>query len=314
MAISSTLNDTNLVARDLKRTPPFETDGLIPRAKLSYKEFYKDYLKANKPVLIEGAIDDWPALKKWSPLYFKKNFPNKKLLLRDLNSHTKLADFVDMAESATADYPAPYLRNIHIREDFPELLEDINENLIFGKPDFLNSRLLPQNWIRPQHQIELFYGGIGTKIFTLHYDVYLLHNLIIGIAGEKEFILIPPEDTKYLYPKDDNEKHSPINVFEPDLERYPDYVKASPLKGTLGPGDTAFVPAGWWHMTRIKTPSISVGMCSVNATNWSYFVKDVRPRPENGNLLKWLLVRTYLGTVGFVFRFQQWFFNNFQSK
>ena len=171
MATSNTLSDTNLVARDLQRTPPLESDGFIPREKLSYKEFYKNYLKANKPVVIEGAIDDWPALKKWSPRYFKENFPNKKLILRDTNSHTELADFVDMAESATADNPAPYLRNIHIREDFPELLEDIDENLILGKPDFLNSRLLPRNWIRPHHQIELFYGGVGTKIFTLHYDV-----------------------------------------------------------------------------------------------------------------------------------------------
>lgn len=314
MPIDHSLNDTNLVARDLNRTPPLEKDGLIPRGKLSYKEFYKNYLRTNKPAIVEGGIDNWPALKKWSPSFFKENFPKKKLLLRDLNTHTELAEFVDLAESATEDNPAPYLRNIHIREDFPELLKDIDENLTFGNPDFLNSPLLPRNWIRPHHQIELFYGGVGTKIFTLHYDIFLLHNLIIGITGEKEFVLIPPEDTKYLYPKDDNDKHSPINVFEPDLERYPDYAKASPQKGTLGPGDIAFVPAGWWHMTRIKTPSISVGMCSVNATNWSYFVKDVRPRPKGGNLFKWLLVKTYLETIGVFFHIQQWFFNNFQSK
>ena len=303
----------NLVAEDMRRyeAPSRPVHQTIPRLRLSYGDFYHDFAEANLPCIIEGAIDHWPAMRKWTPEYFAQTYPDKELMLRDLKTTTRLDDFVQSVGQATPDKPSPYLRNIHIRTDFPELLADIDQDLIFSRPDYLNSRLLPKDWIRPNHQIELFFGGVGTQIFTLHYDIYLLHNLIIGIYGEKEFVMLAPEDTQYLYPKSDNDKHSPINVFEPDLEAFPDYAKANPMRGTLGPGDIAFVPAGWWHMTRIKSTSISVGMCSVNASNWSYFVQDVRPKPAGagGSLAKWLVLKSYLESIGWCFRARQKFFN-----
>ena len=119
-------------------------------------------------------------------------------------------------------------------------------------------------------------------------------------------MVFAPVDTQYLYPDVTNNKHSPINVFEPDFNLYPEFSKATPLCGTLGPGDAVYVPAGWWHMTRIKSPSIFVGMSNLEASNWSYFLDDVRPPPEDGKTLRWHAVRTYLHAVGLSLKAMQW--------
>jgi hypothetical protein len=42
------------------------------------------------------------------------------------------------------------------------------------------------------------------------------------------------------------------------------------------------VPAGWWHTTKILTPSITVSASRVNDSNWRDFSQDLKsraPRP-----------------------------------
>jgi hypothetical protein len=34
-------------------------------------EFYRDYVSANKPVIITGCVDDWPAMTKWTNDYLR---------------------------------------------------------------------------------------------------------------------------------------------------------------------------------------------------------------------------------------------------
>ncbi len=45
----------------------------IPRLKRpSRADFVERFLMPGLPVIIEGAIDDWPALHKWNPAYLAK--------------------------------------------------------------------------------------------------------------------------------------------------------------------------------------------------------------------------------------------------
>lgn len=34
-------------------------------------QFYRDWVAANKPVIIKGAVKHWPAIKKWSNEYLR---------------------------------------------------------------------------------------------------------------------------------------------------------------------------------------------------------------------------------------------------
>lgn len=40
---------------------------------------------------------------------------------------------------------------------------------------------------------------------------------------------------------------SPVDIANPDLERFPNFAQAHRLECILRPGDVLFMPAFWWH-------------------------------------------------------------------
>lgn len=42
-------------------------------------QFYRDWVSANKPVIIKGAVEHWPAIKKWSFDYLRKKIGDKRV-------------------------------------------------------------------------------------------------------------------------------------------------------------------------------------------------------------------------------------------
>src|ERR1700728_325471 len=51
------------------------------RRNLSIEEFKKEYLRKGRPVVLEGAANDWPSVKNWSLEYFKKLHGDDEILL-----------------------------------------------------------------------------------------------------------------------------------------------------------------------------------------------------------------------------------------
>src|SRR6185503_19540532 len=50
---------------------------IIPVTRISppsIKYFHSSYVRANRPIVITGLIDQWPALKLWNMEYFAQNF------------------------------------------------------------------------------------------------------------------------------------------------------------------------------------------------------------------------------------------------
>ena len=44
----------------------------------------------------------------------------------------------------------------------------------------------------------LFFGGAGSIVF-MHFEIDLANILHFHFAGEKQYILIKPQETKYMY-------------------------------------------------------------------------------------------------------------------
>ena len=49
------------------------------RHKLSRIEFLREYYSTNRPVIITGMMDDWPAMRKWNLDYFARNFGDREV-------------------------------------------------------------------------------------------------------------------------------------------------------------------------------------------------------------------------------------------
>ncbi|MEH1947793.1 MAG: cupin-like domain-containing protein [Nostoc sp.] len=247
-------------------------------AKLSYKEFVNSYLNPLHPVVITDAIQDWKALSTWTPEFFKKNYGSKEVTV-DAQRY-QLRNFIDLVLASNEDKPCSYLKDTDIPGLFPELLADIEPMLLYSQYNWLLSPMLYIPAADPVKQrnafLELLIAGQGTKFPILHFDYWHLHAFIMQVYGEKEFTLFSPVQTEYLYPVDVSSNRSLIpDIHQPDLEQFPLFAKATPIKVIVKPGETIFVPSGWWHTTRMLTPSIAVTMNCLTNSNWDKFSQDL---------------------------------------
>lgn len=240
---------------------------------MTYEEFKQDHLFKNYPVVIGDATADWTARHKFTPEFFKTNYGDRKVVVR--GQEFRLGDFIDLMMTATEDNPAPYPCKLQMDRDYPELLPDVSRYR-FALPDRTHSKLLPKGFIGGADTLEIFFGSPGGQFPYMHYDYMGFHAYINQLYGVKEFTVISPDQTDCVYPDPDNPWVSLIdNQRTPDLARFPRWAEATPVSFVVGPGETMFIPNGWWHTARSVTPTISVAMDVLNASNWGRFIHEV---------------------------------------
>jgi hypothetical protein len=168
------------------------------RDNLSYEEFAREYLYANKPVVVTDAIRQWTALTRWSPEFFRKEFGAMTFTLSDEkgkseykeNSGTEytMTRLIDRILNSTDENPAPYLRNVILYEKFPSLRDDIEP-----LPEYLQPNWLPDNYLVKSvgdilnrgAAIEIYIGGKGGAFPVLHYDGAAARAFLMASMAEK---------------------------------------------------------------------------------------------------------------------------------
>jgi hypothetical protein len=98
----------------------------------------------------------------------------------------------------------------------------------------------------------LFTGG-ATSITHMHFDIDLSHILHTQFGGRKRVLLFRHEEQYKLYRKPfevlslaDFSNYATSNE-TPDYEKFPAIKHAVGYDLILNPGDTLFMPAGYWH-------------------------------------------------------------------
>lgn len=142
-----------------------------------------------------------------------------------------------------------------LRKQFPDLAQDFH--------------------IPPYFEPEQFFSSVfrisspGLQLWT-HYDV--MDNLLAQVTGRKRVVLYSPHDALHLYLSGD--KSEVLDVDTPDLERYPDFVKACRYECILEPGDMLLIPALWFHNTLALQFGIGVNVFWRHLPLDSYDKKD----------------------------------------
>ena len=285
-------------AQPLQTRPPLAID-VVRAQDLPYNEFLHEYVRKNRPVVIDASVREWPALSRWTPGYFRDKFGDQTVQV----SYTKrmaMRDFVDAVEASTVDAPGPYLYRLFIHDHLPQLLADLRPQNAYAFAGRHASPLMPERWRRPDGFLKLLMGGVGSKFPVMHYDLEHAHAQITEIYGDKEFYLFPPEDGDKLYPRPGQKNWSQVdNPAAPDLSRFPRMAEATAYRAVLMPGQTIFIPMLWWHAARPLSISISVCTALMDRSNWPGFVEDVCDRSKN-SAAKIALKRFYLKGAGSV--------------
>lgn len=258
-------------------------------------EFLQEHVLKRRPVLIKGALKEWKALQ-WTPEYLKKVAGSQTLSYRTEEgiAQGNFGELIDQIFHTAK--PAPYLRNIDLRHDLPMLARDIRP-LRYCSRNWRNHFLMPLRWPAEVRKglYEVFISGKNASFPYLHIDYWGMSTFLAQLYGRKEVLLLPIEDSKYLYPSITNPLRSAIQEFDdPDYEAFPAFRHARQYRVILEPGDLLFNP-GWWHTTKTLTPSITMIWAYWNRHEWADLLDYVRAQKS----LKYrLALYPYLRFVG----------------
>jgi histone arginine demethylase JMJD6 len=269
---------------------------------IDVREFGRKYSAANIPVIIRGCVDHWPARGKWDLDYFAAKFSSKELMFSGRT--WTMGGFIEQLLAHNGAGPAPYLNQVKLDEQFPELYADIAD-LKYTRDNLLSSWLLPGGMRITRGIKALFIGAEGSGFGKLHWDFSYLHVYISQLKGDKDFLVFAPGDTPYLYQNPDSPTDSLIeDINYCDAADYPDLQKATPIRFTVHEGETVFVPAGWWHSTKMRGLSISVAESALDRYNWKRRYEGYLEsyRAANVPALKRLATRTYVQVMGTLLR------------
>ncbi len=246
------------------------------RAKVSHDEFMHRYVHGSRPVVLTDLAQDWPARTRWTLPALKQRFghlevqiqsgregdPNYEENKLQLVRTVRFGDFVDrvLHGGPSNDIYLTANNNLLRRPEFASLLDDIGP-----LPSVVDAARLRESsflWIGPQ--------GADTP---LHHDTLLLFHT--QFVGRKRWRFISPLQTPQVY--NFHGVFSPVKPDAPDLARYPDFAKANLLEVVVEPGETVFLPLGWWHQVSSLDVTVSMSFTNVAAPNtWTYADPNLR--------------------------------------
>ncbi len=270
-----------------------ETISVDRRSGLTHRQFVNEYRNPGKPVILTDVSKIWKASTKFIPEYFQDNLGNREISIS--GKSYKLSEFIDILKNSTKENPALYPCKLNIRTDFSDLVPDISPRPSIAQPHRTHSRLIPRRFLDSLEDLEVFIGGLGGEFPYLHYDYMGLYAFINQLYGEKEFTLFPPEQQKYLYPKENFPWQSEIeNHHNPDdLGKYPLFANSTPTTITVSAGETLFIPCGWYHTAKSLKLTISVAFNQICKSDWEFFMNEFSI-PKHKNSLKAKMIQTYL--------------------
>ncbi len=233
------------------------------------QEFARSFIRRNKPVLMTGMMNEWPAMQTWSFEFLYRLGSKESVLLEEGNV---MQDDTSFRKQSFQDYlrqlieeteqgdNKPYLSVFKIFERFPHLKNDVDFSII-------NQHKLKASTV----------GWIGPAGTVTGYHIDWGDNILAQICGRKCIHLAAPEesDNMYVSPKfDQGTTISSVDLQCVDHEKFPRFKNVKHHRIELHPGQMLFIPRGWWHDVRSLDKSISVSNITYDLKG---IVRDVAP-------------------------------------
>ncbi|WP_428667464.1 cupin-like domain-containing protein [Runella sp.] len=258
---------------------------------ISHKEFMREFHDPGIPVVFKNASKAWKANGLFTPDYFREKFGDRKTGVN--GKDFTMTELLDLIENSTPETPAPYPCIYNVAHQLPEIEELISPlGMNYAVPNWFESSIFPKKLIGSE--TELFLGGPGGKYQTLHIDFYHTNAWVTQLYGDKNFIIFPRGQDKYLYPNAKNKWISDVNWHSPDYEKHPEFKHATPVIVTVKQGETIFIPEGLWHTAEALSTSISIIFDQINAKNFDSWRNDVWEEKKEGNKMKALAIFMYV--------------------
>ena len=217
------------------------------------QDFERRFVRAGRPVLLEGFVEAWPA-RSWDFPHIHDQLPRRTILGRGASSSDGLSvrDFQLSPDDIVRD-----LADDGGTRSAPDWFFDVATEL---------PELAPAVPVPNVHRGVMRYSIlIGRDTRTRgHYHAYE-HAMICQVHGKKRVILYAPTDSARLYPypfkrRASQHEHSRADFADPDFQAFPRLAQARPFEAIVEPGDALLIPVRWWHAVYGVGPVMSASL------------------------------------------------------
>lgn len=228
------------------------------------EEIRKNYLFANRPVKVQGLLENWPA-RHWTPEHLRERWGDRPIQytqrVTEVNSNQTLTrqgtlgEFLDRIEAP--DNHGQYYWTAYNQLDGNPLLAELAEGV----------RELPGLCL-PLQDGKVYYwiGPAGTRS-GLHFDPYNV--LFAQPRGRKKFYLLPPSVMPRLYLA--NDFFSPVDLEHRDDACYPLSQGLEPIETVVEEGEVLLIPVGWFHQVTSLSYSVSISLTQLDMPGGNHY-------------------------------------------
>lgn len=212
-------------------------------------DFKNKYFAPKQPLVMRNLAKAWPAYTKWNWDYLTEVAGSKKLgiynnvksdaytPINKADDYTTFGEYIDMIRKGPAQWRIFFF---NIFSQAPQLRQDFTWPTLYIR-GFLKA--LPS----------LFAGGEGS-ITHMHFDIDMPHLMHTQFMGKKRVLLFPNAEQHKLYRKPfevlslaDFSNYYNAAKSKVDIGKFPALELAEGYDVILEPGDTLFMPSGYWH-------------------------------------------------------------------
>jgi Cupin-like domain len=213
----------------------------IPRVRrIPPADFQALYMESLRPVIVTDMASSCPALEKWTPQYFAENYGELRVKVYNASfaapgksymssvNEMRFKEYLSLMLTSTMDLR---MFAFNIFWHAPELKKDIH---FAPLANGLSKRLL------------FMFFGCKDSATPMHYDPDLAHLFHTVMYGRRRVVLFHNEQSRNLY-RNPFTTRSYIDVDNPDFDKFPRLKDATGYQEILEPGETVFIPSGYWH-------------------------------------------------------------------
>ncbi|MFK8041664.1 cupin-like domain-containing protein [Congregibacter sp.] len=200
----------------------------------------RDAVRKRQPIIVTDLAADWPALERWTPESLSSLYGDHRVPVYDASfaepgsgymsskGSMRLAEFLERTLSEGQDLRM-FLYNLS--QKIPAMLDDIR---------------IPDVGLRFSRRFVFSFFGCRGSVTPLHFDIDMTDVLHTVIKGRRRIRLFSPNSSQALYQHPFTVR-SYVNLSQPDLDEFPALGYAEAYECVLEPGQSLYMPSGWWH-------------------------------------------------------------------
>lgn len=261
----------------------YNRSGVDRRKNLSLEE-YRDVYDGKWPVIIQDIVPFWRA-SSWSRELFCEIYGQERVVMKGVHDGLDKASTLALPLELFCLHSNESRQNswTYIEDELfipmrPWLRKDIG-SMVSGDEDFF--QLFPKE-VRPWDSMLLW--GTRFSRSSLHIDPYNWTGTNAVISGLKHWKLFPPGQDHFLnvwsnrkseFPLNCYKYNSPVDAYEVDDQKFPDFQKARYFEIDQYPGELLLLPSGWFHQAYNMEETMAISSQFMNINNYRIILEEI---------------------------------------